>query len=63
MDGYNITDRTMDRHMSHVIADSGWSLHNSIQLTAGRKYTYEVRFYEKKKRETNHREAARTYPG
>ncbi|XP_075254480.1 uncharacterized protein LOC142345915 [Convolutriloba macropyga] len=43
VDGYNITDRTMDRHMSHVIADSGWSLHNSIQLTAGRKYTYEIR--------------------
>ena len=50
VDGYNITDKTLDRYMSHVIAESGWILHNSLQLTAGRKYTYEVRFYEKKKK-------------
>ncbi|XP_075243769.1 uncharacterized protein LOC142338020 [Convolutriloba macropyga] len=43
VDGYNITDKTLDRHLSHVISDSGWSLHDSVQLTAGKQYTYEIR--------------------
>ncbi|XP_075242374.1 uncharacterized protein LOC142337153 [Convolutriloba macropyga] len=42
IDGYNITDVTLNRQVTHVIAESGWALHDITELNSGRKYTYQV---------------------
>ncbi|XP_075250736.1 uncharacterized protein LOC142342943 [Convolutriloba macropyga] len=39
---YKISDVTLNRQLSHVIASSGWTLDDSTQLTPGNKYIFVV---------------------
>ncbi|XP_075258494.1 uncharacterized protein LOC142350529 [Convolutriloba macropyga] len=43
IEAYSIKDVTNNRHLStHVIATSGWTLHDTTALSPGTKYTFEV---------------------
>ncbi|XP_075249405.1 uncharacterized protein LOC142342103 [Convolutriloba macropyga] len=39
---YKISDVTLNRQLSHVIASSGWTLDDNTTLTPGMKYTFQV---------------------